>query len=170
MMAVTSNETNPAPERIDYESLVDEVPVDDWLLMDLGRLAWAANQLRNRVLTGLLELGDDPDFDASELSLGQILGRLRELADKLPGGTGSDLSRWCRGETRAAVQSRVGVLRKVPYLNDDEQGAAKVEAAYQLSEGLQESLREVAGRLVEASRIMPTIPRADGAGSPSRLA
>ncbi|MET1060842.1 MAG: hypothetical protein ABWX84_14675, partial [Nocardioides sp.] len=108
-----------ADEEVDYESYVDGMPCDPTLLEDPGRVNWAAARLHFAIRDAINALDGETSDAPFDVTLGKALTKLRERADAMISPEGRELSRWCRGPARKAVQARNGVIHAVTFTADD---------------------------------------------------
>lgn len=135
----------------------EDIPCDEELLPALGRVTWAAIRLHHGVRDALGHIlgASDSYFDGT---LGQVISRLEDAANKVGEPDRSALIDWCKQVGRPVVEQRNGVLHAIVYTDPDGRQALRGSNADRPSRYLQPELLTVAGSLDLASLALPPGP------------
>lgn len=142
----------------DFAELAGTLTCDEDLLLELGRVTWAAVGLHRDIRSVIEQLGQAPTEQAGRSSLAEAVRELESVADRhaIEPHRGVVLT-WCRSVGAAAARSRDGVVEQIVL------GApGDAPERYGRTE-----LVEVTGRLVNASRTLPVRPDAVGEPDPT---
>lgn len=144
---------------VDYTENALSMPCDEELLAPLGRVAWAALRLHHGVRDAINTIEGTPSDAPFEQTLGQAVGRLRDLATHHavePARTA--VLSWYNDTASPAVESRNGVLHAIGYTDPDGRQALRGSSIDRPARYLTTELLQAAGHLIEASRTLPQGP------------
>lgn len=135
------------------ESYVDSMPCDQDLLLELGRVQWAAARLHAGVRDAINRHDGQPSDQAFKKTLGQAV---RLLEDRARAVGRTDQLDWVTNIGRPAVKKRNRVTHAVTFTASD--GRQAIGTVDQSAPGrfLRAELREVALHLIHASMTLPT--------------
>lgn len=134
------------------ESYVDSMPCDSDLLVELGRVTWAAARLHAGVRDTINThegLASDQPF---EMTLGQAVSNLEQSAKAAGRG---DQGNWVADVGRPAVKMRNAVVHAVTFTADDGQQALGTVDHTPPGRFLVDDLRQVTLHLIHASMTLP---------------
>jgi len=135
------------------ESYVDSMPSDPDLLVELGRVVWAAARLQSGIRDAINQHNGVPSDKPFGKTLGGVLRELEGLAAK---AGRKDQVEWVEKVGRPARDRRDGVLHAVTFTASDDLQAI---GSFSSEKGPQRysipELREVTRRLIHASSTLP---------------
>lgn len=133
-------------------SYADSMPSDPDLLVDLGRVAWAAARLHAGVRDSINKHRGSSSMAPFGLTLGRAIGDLEELAKS---NGRADQVDWVRDFGRPASRLRNAVIHAVTFTAPD--GKQAIQTADRTPPGrfLASDLRAVTLALIEASMKLP---------------
>ncbi|HEX8511309.1 MAG TPA: hypothetical protein VF635_17660 [Propionibacteriaceae bacterium] len=134
------------------ESHVDSMPCDPDLLVELGRVTWAAARLHAGVRDAINQHQGQASDQPFTLTLGQAVSRLEEAA-KLAGR--ADQVDWVSNLGRPAVRLRNTVVHAVTYTAVDGKQAIGTVDHGPPGRFLVDELRQVTLHLIHASMTLP---------------
>jgi len=134
------------------DSYADSMPCDPDLLVELGRVTWAAARLHAGVRDSINKHSDSSSMAPFELSLGQAIAELKTLAET---NNRADQVAWVLEFGRPANRLRNAVIHAVTFTApDDKQAIATVDWSPP-GRFLAPDLRAVTLALIEASMKLP---------------
>lgn len=134
------------------DSYVDSMPTDPDLLVELGRVAWAAARLHAGVRDAINRhhgVSSDKPFEAT---LGQAIAELERLAQA---SSRADQEDWVQLSGRPASRSRNAVIHAVTYTAEDGRQAIGTVDHSAPGRFLVPELRKVTLALIAASMTLP---------------
>lgn len=134
------------------ESYVDSMPCDPDLLIELGRVTWAAARLHAGVRDTINRHQGAASDQPFEMTLGQAVSSLEQSAN-LAGR--ADQVDWISDVGRSAVRMRNGVVHAVTFAADDGQQALGTVDHTPPGRFLVDDLRQVTLHLIHASMTLP---------------
>lgn len=136
------------------ESYVDSMPCDLELLVELGRVTWAAARLHAGVRDAINELDGRPSDEPFGWTLGNAVGRLEQRVQRigLP-----EVTDWVKRIGRPAVKRRNAVVHAVTYTASDSTQAIGTADHSPPGRFLNQELRQVSLSLIHASMTLPRI-------------
>ncbi|WEV76768.1 hypothetical protein O9K63_09130 [Janibacter cremeus] len=133
------------------ESYVDTMPCDPDVLVELGRVTWAAARLHAGVRDLINCLDGAPSDHPFGLTLGQAI---TELETRARAFGRHDVVDWVHGEGRPANKLRNAVVHVVTYTAaDGKQAIQRLDTSTRFQNP---ELRTVTRRLIAASMLLPT--------------
>jgi hypothetical protein len=138
------------------ESYVDSMPCDPELLVELGRVTWAAARLHAGVRDAMNGIDGESSDEPFGWTLGDAVGRLEQRAQRL--GL-ADVTDWVTNIGRPAVKRRNAVVHAVTYTARDSKQAIGTADHSPPGRFLNGELRQVSLSLIHASM---TLPRPEG--------
>lgn len=134
------------------ESYVDSMPCDESLLVELGRVTWAAARLHSGVRDAINHHRGAPSDAPFDDTLGGALKDLKKLAAR---NHRNDQVEWVEKAGQPAVVLRNGVAHAVTYTAEDGRQALMGTRDHGSLRFQIPELREVTRRLIEASMSLP---------------
>jgi hypothetical protein len=134
------------------ESYVDSMPSDPDLLVELGRVAWAAARLHAGVRDANNRHHGLPSDEPLEATLGQAIAELERLAH---GSSRADHVDWVQFSGRPASRSRNAVIHAVTYTAEDGRQAIGTVDHSTPGRFLAPELRQVTLSLIQAAMTLP---------------
>ncbi len=134
------------------DSYVDSMPSDPALLVDLGRVTWAAARLHSGVRDAVNAHNGVPSDEPFTWTLGQAVGALERLARM---NSRPDQLEWVTREGRPAVRRRNAVVHAVMFTASDGQQAIGTVDHSPPGRFVTEDLRTVTRHLIGASMSLP---------------
>jgi hypothetical protein len=135
------------------DSYADSMPSDPDLLMDLGRVAWAAARLHAGVRDSINKHNGSTSMAPFELTLGQAIADLEKLGKN---NGRADQVDWVRDFGRPASRLRNAVIHAVTFTAPDGKQAIGTVDNSLPGRFLAPELRSVTLALIEASMKLPT--------------
>jgi hypothetical protein len=134
------------------ESYVDRMPCDDDLLLELGRVQWAAARLH----AGVRDAINRHDGQASDQPFEKTLGQaVSLLEDRARAASRPDQLDWVTDIGRPAVKKRNLVTHAVTFTAEDGKQAIGTVDHSAPGRFLRAELREVTLHLIHASMTLP---------------
>lgn len=133
-------------------SYVDSMPCDSTLLVELGRVNWAAARLHSTVRDAINTVNGEPSDRPFHKTLGQAISELETKAIKL---NASELVEWVNTYARPANELRNSVIHAVTYTAQDGVQALMTTAKHGGKRLSNPGLREISRFLIEASTRFP---------------
>lgn len=134
------------------DSYVDTMPCDPELLVELGRVTWAAARLHAGVRDAINRLNGLPSDEPFTKSLGQAVNALEHAARQ---AGRYDQVDWTATIGRPAVHRRNAVVHAVTYTAPDGRQAIGTVDHSAPGRFLRDDLREVSLHLIHASMTLP---------------
>ncbi|QYD72957.1 hypothetical protein KZJ38_25085 [Paraburkholderia edwinii] len=134
------------------DSYADSMPSDPDLLVDLGRVAWAAARLHAGVRDSINKHNGSTSMAPFELTLGQAIADLEKLAKN---NDRADQADWVRDFGRPASRLRNAVIHAVTFTAPDGKQAIGTVDRTPPGRFLVPDLRAVTLALIEASMKLP---------------
>ncbi|MDH0739912.1 MULTISPECIES: hypothetical protein [Achromobacter] len=134
------------------DSYVDSMPSDPDLLVELGRVAWAAARLHAGVRDSINRHGGSSSMAPFGLTLGQAIAHLEQLATQ---NGRADQTDWVRDFGRPASRRRNAVIHAVTYTAPDRKQAIQTVDRTAPGRFLSPDLRAVTLSLIEANMKLP---------------
>lgn len=135
------------------ESYVDSMPCDPELLVELGRVTWAAARLHAGVRDAVNAIDGESSDEPFGWTLGAAVSRLEQRAQ----GRGLvHVTEWVTNTGRPAVKRRNAVVHAVTYTALDSKQAIGTAEHSPPGRFLNEDLRQVSLALIHASMTLPT--------------
>ena len=134
------------------ESYIDSMPSDPDLLVELGRVAWAAARLHAGVRDAINRHHGFPSDEPFEATLGRAIAELERLAH---GSSRADQVDWVQFSGRPASRSRNAVIHAITYTAEDGRQAIGTVDHSAPGRLLRSELRQVTRELIEASMTLP---------------
>lgn len=141
----------------EWESLAAGMPCDEDLLVDLGRVNWAAARLHFGVRDALNHLTGEPSDEPFKSTLGGAIKKLRKEAQQRAVDP-SVLVEWAEDVGDPVVKRRNKVVHAVTITAEDGRQALTTDDHSAPGRFLRDDLIEVTGRLVRASQLLPRGP------------
>lgn len=135
------------------DSYADSMPADPDLLVELGRVAWAAARLHAGVRDAINKHRSSTSMAPFGLSLGQAIAELHQLA-KNSGRV--DQCAWVDDIGKPAKDRRNAVIHAVTFTAPDDMQAIQTSDGTPPGRFLASDLRAVTLALIEASMKLPT--------------
>lgn len=130
----------------------DNMPCDELLLEDLGRVQWAAARLHHGVRDRHGKLLGELSDKLFNTTLGGAIKSLRNEAASLGQ---IDIVEWCDDIGTPATEARNGVVHSIVFTADDRKQAIRGSTPTRPERYLSDTILDVADQLVEASRSLP---------------
>jgi hypothetical protein len=134
------------------DSYAEDMPTDPDLLVELGRIAWAAARLHSGVRDAINKHRGAPSDAPFRLTLGQAIGELHDLASA---AGREDQATWAEQVGRPAAKLRNGVIHAVTFTATDGKQALGTMDHSPPGRFLEPELRGVTLALIEASMRLP---------------
>lgn len=134
------------------DSYVDSMPFDPDLLVELGRVAWAAARLHAGVRAAINRRHGAPSDKPFDVTLGQAIAQLEKLARS---GDRPDQVLWVIKDGRPASQRRNAVIHAITFTAEDGKQAIKTVDRSAPGRFLASDLRDVMRELIAASMSLP---------------
>lgn len=134
------------------ESYVDKMPCDESLLVELGRVTWAAARLHSGVRDAINRHRGTPSDVPFDKDLGTVLTELQGLAHN---AGREDQVEWVVKCGRPAKDLRNATVHAVTYTAEDDKQAIMGAPKWGGERIQNPELREVTRRLIEASMALP---------------
>ncbi|MGH3474347.1 MAG: hypothetical protein ACRDOT_05460 [Aeromicrobium sp.] len=136
------------------KSYVDSMPCDPGLLVELGRVTWAAARLHAGVRDAINAL----DAESSDEPFGWTLGEAVRQLDKRAQERGLiEVTEWVSTIGRPAVKRRNAVVHAVTYTAKDGRQAIGTADHSPPGRFMNAGLRQVSGSLIHASKTLPRL-------------
>ncbi|XKH54837.1 hypothetical protein LG284_07700 [Citricoccus nitrophenolicus] len=134
------------------ESYVDSMPCDKDLLVELGRVTWAAARLHAGVRDAINRHDGNPSDEPFARTLGQAVSGLESRASS---AGRADQVDWVKTVGRPAVKMRNDVTHAVTYTATDGRQAIGTVDHSAPGRFLRQELRQVTLHLIHASMTLP---------------
>jgi hypothetical protein len=134
------------------DAYIDLMPSDPDLLVELGRVSWAAARLHAGVRDAINKHNGAPSDAPFELTLGQAIADLQKLAGA---ATRGDQVEWVLQIGRPAAKQRNAVIHAVTFTAPDGKQALGTMDHSAPGRFLAADLRQVTLSLIEASMALP---------------
>ncbi|AFV89343.1 hypothetical protein PACID_15300 [Acidipropionibacterium acidipropionici ATCC 4875] len=144
------------PCRLPPDRYVDSMPCDPDLIVDLGRVVWAAARLHAGVRDAINRHKGEPSDEPFEATLGKAVRELEELSES---AGRDDQVRWADEIGRPAAKMRDAVVHGVTFTAEDGKQAIRATgshiAAGRPARYSTADLRETVRHLIGASMSLP---------------
>lgn len=144
---MTKNLSTPLPQ-----SYVDSMPCDTEMLLELGRVNWAAARLHFTVRDALNSLNNRPSDEPFNQTLG---GALKTLKNRALDKNHPEISEWVDSYGSPAKKHRNSVVHAITYTAEDGKQALMATERYGSKRLQNPELREVTRFLIEAAVRFP---------------
>lgn len=134
------------------DSYADSMPADPDLLVELGRVAWAAARLHAGVRDAINKHRRSTSMAPFGRTLGQAIGELNQLAKN---NGRADQCEWVENVGKPARDRRNAVIHAVAFTASDQKQAIQTSDGAPPGRFLAPDLRAVTLALIEASMKLP---------------
>ncbi|MGJ4070016.1 hypothetical protein ACN4DJ_02605 [Corynebacterium macclintockiae] len=144
---MTKSLNTPLPQ-----SYVDSMPCDTGILLELGRVNWAAARLHFTVRDALNSLNNRPSNEPFNQTLGKAL---RTLKNRALNKNHPEIAEWVDSYGSPANKHRNSVVHAITYTAEDGKQALMTTERYGSKRLQNPELREITRFLMEAAACFP---------------